>query len=105
MKNLRKKSKMQNLLLLILAVNMTNLPRSIAETTECTPIVKSCDQALKDQDRVIDLKTRQIKVQEEIIAAQDTRITKLEKDKNSLFSNPWFYFGVGLLSGAILLRR
>lgn len=106
MKSLRKQKRLRALLL-IAALNTSVLPinTALSETTECTPIVKACDRALADQDKVIDLKTRQIKVQEEIISAQDVRIMKLEKDKDSLFSNPWFYFGVGVVTGAVLLRK
>jgi hypothetical protein len=82
---------------------MSVSPTSTA--SECTDVVKACDKALADQDKVINLKTRQIEVQQDIIAAQDTRIVNLEKEKSSIFSNPWFYFGVGVLTGAFVIRK
>lgn len=56
-------------------------------------------------DNVINLKTQEITVQKEIIAAQDTHITELENDKNSVFKSPWFYTTLGLVVGGFLVAK
>lgn len=67
-------------------------------------VIQSCDKALTDQDRVIDLKTRTIEAQSNTIAALDTRVAGLEKEKGGLFRSPWLYFGLGIVAGALLVR-
>lgn len=100
-----KKLKTLSVTLLIAASLMTSWPSHIARASECTAIVTACDKALADQDRVINFKTRAIEAQQEIIGAQDTRIRILEEDKNSIFKSPWLYFGLGVVTGALLLRK
>lgn len=66
--------------------------------------VAKCDTALAAQDKVIDLKTRQIEVQKDIIAAQDVRVTQLEKEKGGLLRSPWFYFAIGVVAGGLIMK-
>lgn len=89
--------------LVIAGLLTMSLPGHTA-TTECTAVVKACDQALQDQDRVINLKTQQIGIYKDIVVAQDTRIAVLEKEKGGLFRSPWFYFGLGVVAGALIVR-
>lgn len=91
--------------LLIVVVSMSVLLPHTARASECTDVVKACDKALQDQDQVINLKTATIKAQSEVIGALDTKVIALEKDKNSIFNNPWLYFGLGVLTGTFLLRK
>lgn len=98
-----KLKKLKTTLLLLVSI-MSVLPSPIVRASECTEVVKACDKALADQDKVIDLKTRQIEVQKEIISAQDKRIVELEKG-NNIFSSPWFYLTVGLVVGGFLVGR
>jgi hypothetical protein len=77
---------------------------TMGSQTECTAVVQACDKALADQDRVISLKTKEVGVYKEIVAAQDTRIAALEKEKGGLLRSPWFYFGLGLVAGGFIMK-
>lgn len=101
------KLKMLKKRLLIVVVSGSVFLSPIATRAEdaCTPVVKACDRALADQDKIINLKGRAIEAQDNIIKAQDIRITELEKKQNSLFSNPLFYVVVGIVAGGVLVGR
>jgi len=73
--------------------------------TECAAIVKAADRALEEQDKVINLKTRQIESYEKITLAQDTRIKKLEEDNSNILKSPTFYLVLGIVVGGALIQR
>lgn len=105
--SLREKSKKLKKRLLIVGLSgSVFLSPIVARAAEdaCTPVVKACDKALADQDRVINLKGRVIEAQENIIKAQDVRLTELEKGKGSIFSNPLLYVVLGMVAGGLLVR-
>lgn len=91
--------------LLIAVVTMNVLLPSIGRSEGCTDVVKACDRALQDADKVINLKTRQIEAQDNIINAQDTRIKKLEEDGSNILKSPTFYLVLGLVAGGFLMQR
>ncbi len=70
----------------------------------CDEVANTCNKALLDADKVIDLKTKQITLQDKIIAAQDTRIVELEKSKNSIFNSPILYGILGAVVGALIVK-
>jgi len=80
------------------------LPTGARAEDACTPVVKACDRALADQDKVINLKTRAIETQQNIIDAQDKRLTKLEEGQ-SIFKSPLLYVIVGMVAGGYLVSR
>jgi len=95
---------MNKLIVSLCALGLLVGPPARGAEGSCQPLIQACDKALADQDRVINLKTRAIEVHQDIILAQDTRIRELEKDKTGLFSSPWFYFGIGVVAGAFIVR-
>lgn len=92
---------------MIAALSMSVLlaPTAARADDACTPVVKACDKALADQDRVIELGRKVEATQSSIIDSQDKQITELNKDKSGLFSSPWFYLTVGLVVGAYVAGR
>lgn len=93
--------------LLIAALIMSAFLNPTATRAEdaCSPVVKACDRALADQDKVIDLKGKLITAQDNIIKAQDTRIVELEKQNNNIFKSPMFYVVIGLVVGGFAVSR
>jgi predicted exporter len=94
--------------LLIAALIMSALLPNTARATnddDCAAVVKAADRALADQDKVIDLKTKQITVQNDIILSQDKHITELEKRDSNFFKSPWFYLTLGLVVGGYIAGR
>jgi hypothetical protein len=101
--------------LLMLALTMSLLLPNIAMGAEqvgppapvanCKEVVQAADRALKAQDVVLDLRLKEISAHNDLEAVQDTHIQQLEKDKNSIFSSPWLYFGLGVVAGVFVVRR
>lgn len=89
----------------LMLISGLETPTVRAETTSCNEVIKTADAAIDSANKVIDLKTRTITAQEEVIAIQNTHIVALEKDKNSLFSSPWLYFGLGLVTAAFVIKK
>lgn len=100
-----KLSKRLMTLALSMSVSLSSIEVRAADDA-CTPVVKACDRALADQDRIIDLKTRAITAQDNIIKVQDTHITELEKNSgSSIFKSPLLYVLVGAVVGGYLVGR
>jgi len=105
LKYLKNKQKKPSKALLMLVVSIISLQSNIARSEDCAPIVKAADQALAEQDKVINLKTRQIESYEKITLAQDTRIKKLEEDNSNILKSPTFYLVLGIVVGGALIQR
>lgn len=103
--NLRNKQKKLKIALLIVGLSTSVSLPNIGRSEGCTDVVKACDRALQDSDKVISLKTRQIEAQDNIINAQDTRIKKLEEDGSNILKSPTFYLVLGLVAGGFLMQR
>jgi hypothetical protein len=71
---------------------------------ECSDLITAADKAIGQQQRLIDLKTQEIGIQDTIIKAQDTKITELEK-KSNLFSSPVTYIVIGILAGVYIRSK
>ena len=99
-----KTSKLKRRLLIAAVIGSLLLPSTAKANDPVKECVAKCDAALADQDKVINLKIRQIDAQKEVIDEQDKRIAQLEKEKSGLFSSPWFYFGIGVVAGALIVR-
>ena len=102
---LRKRQSKLKKMLLIAVLSMSVLQPNIGRSEGCSEVVKACDKALADADRVINLKTRQIEVYEKITTAQDTRIKKLEEDGSNILKSPTFYLVLGIVVGGALIQR
>lgn len=75
------------------------------QISDANHVIDECNKTVQSADKVINLKTREISTQNELIALQDTQIKDLSKDKNSLFSNPWFFFALGVVTSAVLIKK
>lgn len=71
---------------------------------DCKPLIDASDKAIGQQQRLIDLKTQEIAVQDTIVKAQETKITELEK-KTNLFNNPLTYVVLSVALGFYLGSR
>lgn len=71
---------------------------------DCKPIIDAADKAIGEQKQLIDLKTREIETQDKIVAAQDKRITELEKG-NGIFASPLTYAVLGIVVGVWIGRK
>ena len=77
---------------------------AVAEA-DCSAVVKACDKALADQDRVIELHKKKDEAYRDLVAAQDTRIKELNDQKPGFFQKPEIWFAVGLIVGAYVVGR
>lgn len=104
--NYKKKQSRLNkcLLILLLTMSVSHQSIALAKTDECSPVVAACDKALADQQKVIDLKTKTITEQSNVIAIQSKQIFKLENKNSGLFASPWFYLTLGILTGAFAFK-
>lgn len=97
-------SKRKKTLLTLVVIGSLLLPSTARSEDTVKECVAKCDAALKAQDQVISLKTQEIAAYKEVVAAQDTRIKALEKDKRSILKSPWLYFGLGLVLGVVIVK-
>jgi hypothetical protein len=96
-------------LLTALLITSTLLPTiSMAKGTEapsCDQVLNACDKALQDQIQLGTSKDILIKDQNSLILSQHDKIDMLEKDNSSLLKNPYLWFGVGLVTGVVLVNK
>jgi hypothetical protein len=66
-------------------------------------LLQTCDRALTDCDKLIATKDQKIQKQEELIILQNTQISDLKNDQNSILKNPVVWFVAGVLVGGITI--
>jgi hypothetical protein len=105
MKSRKKSNRLRNSLLIAVLIGTSLFPITARSSDPLQDCIDKGQRAIADQDRVINLKGRAIEAQDQIIKAQDVRITELEKKQNSIFSNPMFYVVIGVVAGGLLVGR
>lgn len=99
-------------LLMSIIVNTVAVSSFASNDAVCQERVSACEHVIDEAnktiaagEKVINLKTREITAQGELIDLQDKQIQNLSKDKGGLFSNPWFMLTLGIITGALLIRK
>lgn len=70
----------------------------------CDQVLSACDKALESQRKLNHEQQRLIKAQDELAITQRERIDQLTKENKSVFRSPWLWFGLGALTGVILVK-
>jgi hypothetical protein len=92
-------------LLIITSLNPITTKAEPDVRPTCDQVLQACDKALKDQIKLGNDQKVLIQSQEELIDTQRVKIDELTKDNNSLLKNPWLWFGVGLATGVVILKK
>lgn len=75
-----------------------------AETT-CNDVVRSCDKALLDKDKVITLSDLALTQRKDQVEGLNRELQS-EKDRNSAFyRQPWFLVVLGAVVGKLVLTK
>lgn len=64
---------------------------------KCNAVLDKCETIRQKQKELIEQ-------QDELVKFQREQIKDLKSSKESFFSNPWLYFGVGLITGVIVTK-
>ena len=74
-------------------------------TTSCKDVIEACDEALADKVSQITIRDLAIKQyrDENVLLARE--VDRQESELNSVFRSPWLYFGLGVLTGKLVLGR
>lgn len=113
MKPKKKLKRLENsLIALMMITSLLSATTTSAASKTCDEVLQLCDKALQDERRETDsLKkldhTRQIviKAQEDHILVQREKIDLLKSENESPLRSPYLWFGLGLVTGVVLMKK
>ena len=70
----------------------------------CQEVIQKADKALADKDKQIEIRDLRLKDAEVQTAKLSSDLKETQDKLSSIWRNPWFYFGVGVITGAVLLK-
>lgn len=69
-----------------------------AAQDQCKDVEDAAKAAVSSADKVIDLRVKEIKAQDDLIAFQGKQIIDLQNQQSSLLKSPWFFFALGIVT-------
>lgn len=78
---------------------------ALASPPTCPEVLSACDQALTQEEKALDLSNLALKDTQKVL--EDTRVQRddAQAKLGSLFRNPYFLIGIGLVGGVILTKH
>lgn len=86
-------------------VNIVPVMVMADQVSDANQVIDQCNKTVETGEKVINLKTREVSAQQDLIALQDTQIKDLSSKQNSIFSNPWVFFALGVVTSAVLIKK
>lgn len=76
----------------------------LVSAPSCDQVLSACDKALNSQRKLNHEQQRLIKTQDDLVITQRERIDQLTKENKSVLRSPWLWFGVGIITGVVIMK-
>ena len=85
---------------------LSPVPKSEQQSVKpsCDQVLSACDKALNSQRKLNHAQQRLIKTQDDLVITQRERIDQLTKENKSVLRSPWLWFGVGIITGVVIMK-
>lgn len=97
---------------LLTTMLMTSIGSANAESKTCDQVLQLCNKALQDErqetealKRLDHSRQRVVEAQEDHIKVQREKIDLLKSENESLLRSPTLWFGLGLITGVVLMKK
>lgn len=99
-------------MMLISLLSATTAKISEAKTRTCDDVLQMCDKALQDERgageslrKLNHNQQRLIEANVSLAETQRVKIDMLQRENSSVLKSPWLWFGVGLVTGVVVMKK
>jgi hypothetical protein len=89
--------KLMNKSLMILLLSTNLIANNAFATDQCKDVEDAATTAVSAANKVIDLRVKEIKAQDDLITFQSKQIVDLQNQNDSWTKSPWLFFALGIV--------